>query len=139
MALIIAVCIDDNYGMMFNKRRQSQDSIIRTDLLQMCGGNRLYMNQYSHKQFQDHLSRQIVAEEDFLERAKSGDYCFVEDRQIGPFREKIEKMILYKWNRNYPGDFYLDVSPKKEGWSLESSEDLIGFSHEKITKEVYKN
>ena len=28
----IIICLDDNNGMMFNKRRQSQDRILRADL-----------------------------------------------------------------------------------------------------------
>ena len=27
--MIIMVCVDDNNGMMFNKRRQSQDRVLR--------------------------------------------------------------------------------------------------------------
>ena len=53
----------------------------------------------------------------------------------GRHKEKIEKVILFHWNRDYPADTYftLDIS----GWTLEESEEIAGYSHEKITKEIY--
>ncbi len=52
------------------------------------------------------------------------------------YEDRIEKVILFKWNRNYPADtfFSLDLS----GYTLEKTEDFAGNSHEKITKEIYR-
>ena len=33
--MILIVCIDDNKGMMFNHRRQSQDGVLRRHILDM--------------------------------------------------------------------------------------------------------
>ncbi len=36
--MIVCVAVDDNRGMMFNNRRQSQDKILRKYLLNMVNG-----------------------------------------------------------------------------------------------------
>ncbi len=35
--MILIVCVDDNKGMMFNHRRQSQDRVLRRHILDMSG------------------------------------------------------------------------------------------------------
>ena len=47
--MILIVCIDDNKGMMFNHRRQSQDRVLRRHILDMVGNGKLWMNEYSGK------------------------------------------------------------------------------------------
>ena len=47
--MIIAVCIDDKGGMLFNHRRQSQDRLLREDLLKEAAGRPLWMSGYSAK------------------------------------------------------------------------------------------
>lgn len=74
----------------------------------------------------------------FLQLASAGDYCFVEDSDIHPYMDRVEKIILYKWNRHYPADHYFDIS-LLDGWVLNDIVDFKGSSHEKITREVYQN
>lgn len=133
--MIIIVCIDDNNGMMFHERRQSQDKILRKHILEMTGPNRLWMNEYSYRQFLDTDSSLLAIDQNFLDKAEAGDYCFVENSDLCPYSEQIEKIILFHWNRSYPADLYftLDIS----GWTLEETEEIAGYSHEKITKEIY--
>lgn len=133
--MIVLTCLDDRDGMMFNRRRQSQDRLLREDILHMTEGSRLWMNAYSAKQFADTACSSITVAEDFLQHAAAGDYCFVEDQSILPVRECIEKLILYKWNRSYPGNTFFDF-PYRE-WELVETKDFVGSSHDKITKEVY--
>lgn len=134
--MIIILCIDDNNGMMFHHRRQSQDRLLREQLLQSIGKNKLWMSAYSKNQFADIHAPQIIADDNFPEKAGDGDYCFVEDRDICGCIDKIQKIILYKWNRRYPADTFFTLDIRK--WTLEESEDFAGYSHEKITKEVYR-
>ena len=49
----IIICLDDDNGMMFNKRRQSQDRILRADLKEFIKDKDLYMNNYSYKLYKD--------------------------------------------------------------------------------------
>ena len=72
----VIVCLDDKNGMLFNKRRQSQD--------------------------------------------------------------KINTLIIYKWNRIYPADLHFDINVNDVSWELIDSEEFNGSSHEKITREIYR-
>ena len=140
----IIVCVDNQNGMMFNRRRQSQDRVLRKRILELTGGKKLWMNAYSQKQFlqvngnmskEQEQSGQIQADEAFLEKAGPGEPCFVEDRSVAPFAGRVERVVLYRWDRAYPADLYWDLS--LEGWTLARREEFPGFSHEIITKEVY--
>ena len=133
----IIVCIDDNKGMMFNKRRQSQDNTLREDVINNLNGSRLLMNEYSYKQFKDTQQDYITVDETFLSMAAEDDYCFVENLKLSPYQEKISELIIYHWNRNYPADTYFDIDLSQ--WELVSSTEFAGSSHEKITKEIYKH
>lgn len=134
--MILILCLDDNNGMMFNHRRQSRDKVLLAHILEITQNNPLWMNAYSAQLFHEDETR-ININEDFLTQAKEGDYCFVENIDITPYEEKIEKIILYKWNRNYPDDFYFTLPLEEHGWNLIETNEFVGHSHEKITEEVY--
>ena len=51
--MIIISCVDDDMGMMFNHRRQSQDRVLRERVLEATKGKKLWMNHYSAKQFSE--------------------------------------------------------------------------------------
>ena len=48
----LIVCLDDRNGMSFLGRRQSQDALLRKDLLAYVAGSALSMNAYSAAQFE---------------------------------------------------------------------------------------
>lgn len=135
--MIIIVCLDDNNGLMFNHRRQSQDSKIREDIIQYSRNSNLWMNQYSIKQFnhQEKLEN-LMIDKDFLTKAGEKDFCFVEDQNLQPYISKIEKLVVYRWNREYPADFYFDIDINDNNWKLIDQKNFIGTSHS-ITKEIY--
>lgn len=136
--MIIVAAVDDRNGMMFNRRRQSQDRTLRDRLLRLTAGGRLWMNHASVRQFRDCEAPQINVDDSFLSKAADGDFCFVEDAAVAPYARRIEEIILFKWNRKYPGDRYLDIDLRPPEWRLVSTEDFPGASHEKITMEVYR-
>ena len=133
---IIAV-IDDGGGLMFNHRRQSQDRALRARILELAERSRLWMNAYSRRQFADADGGRITVDENFLEQARDGEFCFVEDAPVTPVLNRVERVILFHWNRAYPSDTRFDVDLSAPGWTLVETEEFPGFSHEKITKEVY--
>ena len=67
----------------------------------------------------------------------SGDCVFVEDRALAPFAERLEQLVVFRWNRVYPGDRYLDLDLAKGPWRKTEEQDFPGKSHERITMEVY--
>lgn len=132
----VILCLDDNNGMMFNHRRQSRDKEVLKDIILISRNSRLYMNEYSYKLFKDLSIQNVLVSSEFLQQANEGEYCFVEDRNVLPFCDKIEKLIIYRWNRKYPADFYFDIV-LDEVWELTEIKESTGTSHEKIKKEIY--
>ncbi|MBR4211557.1 MAG: ribonuclease Z [Oscillibacter sp.] len=133
---IIAV-IDDGGGLMFNRRRQSQDRILRERILRLSDGARLWMNAYTRKQFDDIDPERVSVDEDFLQKAADGDYCFVENVPVLPVLDRVERLFLFRWNRAYPSDLKFDLDLSAPGWNLLETDEFPGYSHEKITEEVY--
>ena len=131
----IIICVDDNMGMMFNNRRQSQDRALRERILEITKGKNLYMNGYSASQFTE--GSNIIVDDNFLDKAQQGDFCFVENSDIRVYNSKIEKLIIYKWNRNYPSDFQFQLT--LDDFCLESTFEFQGYSHKVITEEIWKN
>lgn len=129
--MILICCVDDHMGMSFHHRRQSQDRMLRQRILEFASG-RLWMNRYSAAQFSDAID-QILVDDACLLHCPPGEYCFAEERP--ELKTAPEKVILYRWNRSYPADAYFDLPLSK--WKLEHSEDLRGYSHTRITEEVY--
>ncbi|MGN0115132.1 MAG: ribonuclease Z [Acutalibacteraceae bacterium] len=132
--MIVMVCIDDNGGMMFNNRRQSRDKVLTQKVINIASSHKLYIDSYSAPLFEG-FTADIIVDDDFLNNANDDDFCFVENRNLKPYEQSISKLIVFKWNRRYPSDFDLDIS--LDGFTLISSEDFVGNSHEKITMEVY--
>ncbi len=129
----LIICLDDKNGMLFNKRRQSRDSVLNERVLSISSGARLLMNTYSAKLFSD---SETVADDNFLNIAESSDYCFCEAAVES--LENAEKIYVFRWNRHYPADTFFKFDIEKEGYSLESTEEFVGSSHEKITLDIYK-
>ncbi len=132
--MLIIICIDDDLGMAFNHRRQSQDGILRKRILEITSASKLWMSNYSGKQFAEEDQTNIIFDDDYLQKAAAGEFCFVELDDIAQYGASIEKLIIYRWNRHYPSDlkFTLDISDRE----LESSFEFEGSSHEKITEDI---
>lgn len=131
--MIMVVCIDDRGGMLFNRRRQSKDHMLRQDLLREAAGRTLWMNAYSARQFAP-LPENIRVAEDFPARAGKEDFCFFENVNPVPWLEKAEMIVLYHWNRHYPADRWFPQP--LPGRTVQRTEDFAGSSHENITKEI---
>ena len=86
--MIVCVAVDDNRGMMFNNRRQSQDKILRKYLLNMVNGRKIWINNYTAKQFEFPLTGNIAVDEIFLDKACEEDFCFVENLSLEKYKER---------------------------------------------------
>ena len=128
--MILAACVDEAMGLQFAGRRQSRDRIQMQTLQQMAGG-RLRMSPASAKLAPDDG---VYIGEDYLSGAADGDWCFAENLEYLDFSDSIQQIVLFQWNRSYPGDLFFQFPGK---WVLDHRTDLAGSSHEKITIEVY--
>ena len=132
----IIVCIDDKGGMAFNRRRQSRDRVVQEKILKLSAGKKLWMSCDSARLFPEGGGN-IQAQEHFLQDAAPEDFCFVEQEALGPWVGQISRIYVIRWNRVYPADLWLDLDLTQ--WRLVSSEEFPGYSHEKITLEVYEH
>ncbi len=134
--MIVVVCLDDLGGMLFNNRRQSRDRMLIGDMLTLAGDSPVWMAPYSLNLFSDFSGADIMVSDDFLTRAGEGEYAFVEERDVSPYLQKIEKIVVYRWNRRYPRDFTFSIDLKD--WELREKCNIPGYSHETITREIYE-
>jgi hypothetical protein len=130
----VIVTIDDNGGMLFNHRRQSRDAIVNERILSMIGDKKLFINNFSWKMLK-YAEDKLNVTEHFLDIAEKGDFCFVEDKHLKEYEDKIESIYVFKWNRDYPHDFDFDIN--LDEWNCTSFEEFAGFSHESIYLEKY--
>ena len=134
--MTIIVCVDDRGGMTFGGKRVSRDRAVYSDIAKMFPGKPIYMAEYSRSLFAS-SGAPITVSDSFLDMAGQGDICFVENRSLKKYVDKIESLIIYKWNRTYPFDTTFDIDIVNTSLRLTSAEEFSGNSHEKITKEIY--
>lgn len=133
------MAVDDNNGMTFNNRRQSQDKLLRSKIIEETQCGKLWMNNYTAKQFEKPISDNIIVDDEFLDKAGNEDYCFIENLSVAKYESKIKKIIFFKWNRIYPADTYFDIMLSENKWKLISVLEFEGNSHKKITREEWEH
>ncbi len=133
----LIVCLDERKGMMFNHRRQSRDRVLIDDLLRMVGDGRLWIAPYSASLFEG-KNKELLVSDHLLEEAEVGDWCLIEDRSCVSAVPKVERIVIYWWNRHYPADLSFDVDLSAEGFHSRTREEFVGSSHDLITKEVFE-
>ena len=94
----IALCIDDDNGMMFNKRRQSRDSELIKDLISLAGERKILISPFSEILFSGYEDSITVCD-DPVGAAGDEDICFIENIEPSVFEDKISGIILYRCNR----------------------------------------
>ncbi len=126
----VIICLDDNNGMLFNNRRQSRDSAVLEDVFASLGEEKLNIFQFSQRLFDSFADKVSVC----TTLAEQGTY-FVENIDLDSYECSIEEIVVYRWNRVYPADFYCEID--LGAFNIVSEVELQGSSHEKITKIVY--
>lgn len=132
--MTIALCIDDSGGMLFNGRRQSRDSLLIKNFIEFCRDRPIHIASFSARLFSEFADR-VIVDDDFLTSAEEDDVCFVENADVVPFAGKIDRVVIYRWNRRYPSDFRFNLD--MSGYVLAESVEFAGSSHDRITREVF--
>lgn len=127
---LIAV-IEDRNGMLFNHRRVSSDRILIDKIRKILQGHTLLIHPFSEQLFPD-----AKVDDHFLEIAGKDDFCFIEDCSAKAYEERVSDVYLFHWNRRYPADFFFDFPLNH--FFMASTEDFTGYSHEKITLEIWR-
>ena len=128
----IILCLDDNNGMLFNNRRQSKDREVITNILKLAEGSSLFIHSFSKSLFENNC----IVDDAMLSIASDNDFCFVENLLTKEFEDRIKSVYVFRWNRKYPYDMVCDLN--FNDYTLVHTEDFKGYSHEKITLEVYR-
>lgn len=129
------VCVEDRGGILFLKRRVSRDREVYRDI---AGDyKKVYMTSYSLPLF-DGVKINTGVRLLPISEGERGEVCFVESGEIADNIHKISRLVIYRWNRTYPSDVKLGFDPEEMGFKRVSTTELVGYSHEKITKDIYK-
>lgn len=60
--------VDDDYGIMFNNRRVSKDSVLNEHIIKMLDGRKLWLSLYSKQLFGDYENLEVNQEFGFAGR-----------------------------------------------------------------------
>lgn len=131
--MTLIFCVDDNFGLMFNKRRQSRDSAVLEDIKNCFAGKKICISEYSEKLFNE-VGVDYTVCESF---ENNNAVCFIEDKYNTDLLNMADEVILYHWGRVYPADVKLDYKLLGVDFTLADSTVFAGTSHNEIKKEVY--
>lgn len=134
--ITVIITIDKMGGIAFGGKRQSRDRELAKDICLSTEG-KIYMTEYSARLFGDYKERVEVSDAP-LKKCPDGGTVFLECERLMPYAEYIKKLIVYNWNREYPADLYSDAKELTEAGKKHGGYDFAGFSHDKITKEIYE-
>lgn len=134
--MILAVCLDDKYGMSFLGRRQSRDREVSAHILSRLGKGKLWLDHSSAELFNKDDPR-ITLTEALPENCDHEDVIFCENLSFAGDLTRFSGIWMYRWNCVYPADVYFPIDEVKENFNMAESVDFAGFSHDRITLEVY--
>ncbi len=135
--MTVIACVSEDGGMLFGGRRVSRDVRVVEDIAKLCAGGALFVGDISESLFSE-SDASVISVSDPLSSAGTGDFVFIEDKNLSEYKEKISTLVIYRWNRKYPCDFRLDIDPRAAGMTLSESIDFKGKAHEKITREIWR-
>ena len=127
------ICLDEENGVSFNNRRQSQDRYLMHDIMKTVGFASIAIENYSALLFSNLAARLRIVDDIYNH---DEPYCFVERHDMNGAEKIFDKIIIYRWaDKTYPSDikFKMDLS----AFTLVSQSEIAGHSHNVITKEIY--
>lgn len=139
--------LDQKNGLLFNKRRQSKDSVLIDNIIQKVNeveNATLWLSDYSKELFVDSGLELKDINELSLAEASDSDFIFIEDvsvdiQDVLENRESNHYLYLYKWNKVYPADKRLDVTEDYfNHFEVLSTETFEGSSHDEIYLEEWR-
>lgn len=129
ITMIAATSLENKNGRSFFGKRLSSDREILKKLASIS--TEICTDEYSYSHIPDELKSYFHV----LSNTEDLNGKQIYWTEIGDIPKKADKLIIFRWNRDYGADKFYD--PIENGWILVSSEDFPGYSHEKITMETY--
>lgn len=138
--MILVMFLDPKNGMAFNHRRQTRDRAVIDRLVRLFPGKYFWGAAKTETLFDGQAGVKFVSDADFLEKAGPGEIAvaeFASSEAITAADARIEKLILYRWDKVYPADLVFTYPLAQKGWNLNGQHVFTGTSHDEITEEVY--
>jgi hypothetical protein len=110
------------------------DRVLRQRLLHRLEGRRLWMSEYTKRQFTEEGN--YCVDDEYEKNAHDDDFCFIENK--GYNLDKCDEVWIFRWKRKYPFDKSFDENLTGLGFRQEVSQVFEGSSHEEIGLEIYK-
>lgn len=133
--MTVIVCIGSRGEMLFGGRRVSRDANILADIAKMDG--RLVASPFSEKYLRG-AGLTVALSEEPLATAQDRDLCFIEQPPLAPYKNRIDRLIVYNFGEVYPLDTTIDVTPEELGLHSVSITEFAGKAHKLITKEIFE-
>jgi hypothetical protein len=132
--MIIILTLDDKNAVSFAGKRQASDRAVADYMSSITQGAPLYIKEKSTSFFKNCITPPTLCAVDSFDNLKDSDVCFMEEVPSAQLMAQAEKLIVFRWNRNYPS--MTNERVHLSGWNFECSLEFPGYSHEKITMEV---
>ena len=134
--MTVFLCTDSRGGMIFNGRRVCFDMKIIEDVIRYTGDGILYISDFSEDLFEDSTAS-VISVPSPLASAGDGAFVFIENEDILPHLDRIDRLIIYNFGEPYPYDVRLDIKPSDVGFRLRSRRTFVGATHDNVTREDY--
>lgn len=123
--MTVIIALDDKDGYTLFGKRLSRDREMISDMINSF--DKIAVSDYSRELFEN--GGNLIP---LPSQIPDNMVLFLETEDIP---EKANTLIVYRWNRHYPSN--KRYSPKANGWRKKEESFLTGYSHSKITKEIY--
>ena len=132
----IILFLDQKDGMIFGNKRQTKDKILMKYIEDVSKGSCLFTNHFSTSLF-DNIPSHLIVDDNFLNIAKSEDFCIVENEDIEPYMNKIESIRIYRWDKVYPSTIKFNKDLLKNWKQSFCVELFLGGTHQVIYEEMW--
>ena len=130
----LVVCLDENNGISFFHKRQSQDELQRKNLFELIGNSKLFVSDYSYDLYKDfEFNFEIIDEKT---KIIENSVFLYEGDFLEKFLQSVDEIIIYFWNRDYPFDEIFEEF-QEDYWKEKEVFEFKGKSHDKITRKIF--
>lgn len=130
----LVVCLDENNGIKFFGKRQSQDELQRKNLFELIGNSKLFVSDYSYDLYKDFEFKFEIIDE--KTKIIENSVFLYEGDFLEKFLQSVDEIIIYFWNRDYPFDETFEEF-QEDYWKEKEVFEFKGKSHDKITRKIF--